>query len=157
MSRARDSAVANTSRAPNASDVSGFLPLQIRIPLARQLILIGDRSRVAVHQCLSQEHTGTPERGPEPYRQNENPEKNLSVIFAKTLVITVFGVVLYVCLGQTDRHSIADCSQTNGGNTMSRLSSKILVALILGFTALTASGCTVPLTIDPGGSGLVFM
>jgi hypothetical protein len=83
--------------------------------------------------------------------------KNLALIFAKTLVIKVFSVVLYVCLGQTDRHSITDCPQTNGGNTMSRLTSKIVVALILGFTALTASGCTVPLTIDPGGSGLVFM
>lgn len=39
---------------------------------------------------------------------------------------------------------------------MTRLSSKLVVTLILGFTALTASGCTIPLTIDPGSSGLVF-
>ncbi|WAJ42712.1 hypothetical protein OK015_15660 [Mycobacterium sp. Aquia_216] len=38
---------------------------------------------------------------------------------------------------------------------MSRLSSKIVVAVILGFTALTASGCTFPVTIDPGSSGIV--
>jgi hypothetical protein len=118
-----------------------------------------------VPQYLSRQHTGTPEPGPEPYRQNENLKKVCSD-FAKTLVIKGFGAVLYVCLGQTDRHSInskqigtllTDSPQTNGGNTMSRLSSKIVVALILGFTALTASGCTIPLTIDPGGSGLVFV
>jgi hypothetical protein len=38
---------------------------------------------------------------------------------------------------------------------MSRLSSKIAVAVVLGFTALTASGRTFPVTLDPGGS-LVF-
>jgi hypothetical protein len=40
---------------------------------------------------------------------------------------------------------------------MSRLSSKIIVAVLLGFTAITASACTVPLTIDPGTSGLTFL
>ena len=41
-----------------------------------------------------------------------------------------------------------------GGNSMSRLSSKIVVVVILGFTALTASGCTFPVTID-GAPGFV--
>jgi hypothetical protein len=81
--------------------------------------------------------------------------RKLRRYFAKTLVIKVFGVVLYVCLGQTDRHSITDSPQASEGNTMSRLSSKIAVAVVLGFTALTASGRTFPVTLDPGGS-LVF-
>ena len=33
---------------------------------------------------------------------------------------------------------------------MSRLSSKVIIAVVLGFTALTASGCTVPVTVSCG-------
>jgi len=33
---------------------------------------------------------------------------------------------------------------------MSRFSSKVIIAVVLGFTALTASGCTVPLTVSCG-------
>lgn len=39
-----------------------------------------------------------------------------------------------------------------GGCSMSRVSSKVVVAVVLGFTALTASGCTFPLTVSCGGT-----
>lgn len=92
---------------------------------------------------------------PEPYWLN-GKSKKLSGVFAKTLVIMDFGIVLYVCLGQQNGSLATECPLDERGLFMSRLSSKIAVAVILGFTALTASGCTLPLTFDPGTSGLTF-
>src|ERR1700733_13615620 len=72
--------------------------------LARQLILMRTELRVAVRQALSREHTGTPEPGSEPYQRNENREKSCGD-FREKARDKVFCIVLYVCLGQTDRHS----------------------------------------------------
>jgi hypothetical protein len=107
-----------------------------------------------VSQPNSPTHTKFLGLASKPYRLNETPKNSCGDFHENARDLGVCHRIVRVSRA-TDRLSSNRLSSDEGGNTMSRLSSKIVVAVLLGFTAVTASACTLPLTFDPGTSGIV--